>query len=85
MSQLCLPHFDLEFPSLPMRALLLKRCNCDAAAKVPLATHKDIDEAIDAAVAAAPAMAAMAAYERKAVLEKVSDHINAQVSFLQAQ
>nr|5MZ5_A Chain A, ALDH21) [Physcomitrium patens]5MZ5_B Chain B, ALDH21) [Physcomitrium patens]5MZ5_C Chain C, ALDH21) [Physcomitrium patens]5MZ5_D Chain D, ALDH21) [Physcomitrium patens]5MZ8_A Chain A, aldehyde dehydrogenase 21 [Physcomitrium patens]5MZ8_B Chain B, aldehyde dehydrogenase 21 [Physcomitrium patens]5MZ8_C Chain C, aldehyde dehydrogenase 21 [Physcomitrium patens]5MZ8_D Chain D, aldehyde dehydrogenase 21 [Physcomitrium patens]5N5S_A Chain A, Aldehyde dehydrogenase 21 (ALDH21) [Physcom len=43
----------------------------DVAAKVPQATHKDIDDAIDAAVAAAPAMAAMGAYERKAVLEKV--------------
>lgn len=36
-----------------------------------LATHKDIDEAINAAVKATPAMAAMASYERKAVLEKV--------------
>lgn len=45
---------------------------CDyAAARVPLATHEDIDGAINAAVAAAPAMAAMAAYERKAILEKV--------------
>lgn len=43
-----------------------------AAAKVQLATHKDIDEAIDAAVKAQPAMGAMASYERKAVLEKVS-------------
>lgn len=41
------------------------------AAKVQLATHKDIDEAISAAVKATPAMAAMASYERKAVLEKV--------------
>lgn len=48
----------------------------DAAAKVPLATHKDIDEAIDAAVAAAPAMAAMGAYERKEVLTKVSVCVN---------
>lgn len=46
-----------------------------AAAKVPQATHKDIDDAIDAAVAAAPAMAAMGAYERKAVLEKVGAYL----------
>lgn len=39
---------------------------------MPLATHKDIDAAINAAVAAAPAMAAIGAYERKMVLEKVS-------------
>lgn len=45
---------------------------CDAGAKVQLATHNDVDEAIDAAVAAAPAMAALGAYERKAILEKVS-------------
>jgi len=43
----------------------------EVAAKVQLATHKDIDEAISAAVKATPAMAAMASYERKAVLEKV--------------
>jgi acyl-CoA reductase-like NAD-dependent aldehyde dehydrogenase len=41
------------------------------AAKVQLATHDDVDAAIDAAVAATPAMAALAAYERKAILEKV--------------
>ncbi|KAG0625110.1 hypothetical protein M758_2G028700 [Ceratodon purpureus] len=39
-------------------------------AKVPLATHDDVDKAIDAAVAAAPAMAALGAFERKAILEK---------------
>jgi acyl-CoA reductase-like NAD-dependent aldehyde dehydrogenase len=39
-------------------------------AKVQLATHDDVDKAIDAAVAAAPAMAALGAFERKAILEK---------------
>lgn len=46
---------------------------CDPGAQVQLATHDDVDKAIDAAVAAAPAMAALGAYERKAILEKVSD------------
>lgn len=45
---------------------------CDPAAQVQLATHNDVDEAIDAAVATAPAMAALGAYERKSILEKVS-------------
>ena len=45
---------------------------CDAGAKVQLATHDDVDKAIDAAVATAPAMAALGAYERKGILEKVS-------------
>jgi acyl-CoA reductase-like NAD-dependent aldehyde dehydrogenase len=40
-------------------------------AQVQIATHKDVDEAIDAAVAAAPAMAALGAFERKSILEKV--------------
>jgi acyl-CoA reductase-like NAD-dependent aldehyde dehydrogenase len=39
---------------------------------VTLATHDDVNKAIDAAVAAAPAMAALGAYERKGILEKVS-------------
>lgn len=46
------------------------------AAKVQLATHDDVDAAIDAAVAATPAMAALAAYERKAILEKVTENRN---------
>jgi acyl-CoA reductase-like NAD-dependent aldehyde dehydrogenase len=45
---------------------------CDAGAQVTLATHDDVNKAIDAAVAAAPAMAALGAYERKGILEKVS-------------
>lgn len=40
-------------------------------AQCALATHKDIDAAIDAAEKAFPAVAAMASYERKQVLEKV--------------
>ncbi|BFI19559.1 hypothetical protein MPTK1_7g04495 [Marchantia polymorpha subsp. ruderalis] len=40
-------------------------------AKVPLATPEDIEEAIQACVGAAPAMAAMPSYQRKAVLKKV--------------
>nr|ACT10822.1 aldehyde dehydrogenase [Syntrichia caninervis] len=42
----------------------------EVGAKVQLATHDDVDKAIDAAVAAAPAMAALGAFERKAILEK---------------
>ncbi|KAL3682929.1 hypothetical protein R1sor_000951 [Riccia sorocarpa] len=40
-------------------------------AKVPLATAEDIEEAIQSCVKAAPAMAAMPSYQRKAVLKKV--------------
>ena len=41
-----------------------------------LATHDDVDKAIDAAVAAAPAMAALGAFERKAILEKVRNYFS---------
>jgi acyl-CoA reductase-like NAD-dependent aldehyde dehydrogenase len=40
-------------------------------AKVQLATHQDIDQAIDAAVKAQPAMAALGSYERKTILLQV--------------
>ncbi|CAM6051421.1 unnamed protein product [Sphagnum compactum] len=40
-------------------------------AKVQLATHQDIDQAIDAAVKAQPAMGALGSYERKAILLQV--------------
>ncbi|EFJ17837.1 hypothetical protein SELMODRAFT_420552 [Selaginella moellendorffii] len=42
-----------------------------AAAKVPLASPEDIEEAIQECVKAAPAMAALPSYERKAVLRKI--------------
>jgi acyl-CoA reductase-like NAD-dependent aldehyde dehydrogenase len=40
-------------------------------AKVQLATHQDIDQAIAAAVKAQPAMGALGSYERKAILLQV--------------
>ncbi len=40
-------------------------------AKVQLATHQDIDQAIDAAVKAQPAMGALGSYERKTILLQV--------------
>eukprot|EP00250_Pteridium_aquilinum_P001226 c11433_g1_i1 orf=512-3865(-) len=66
------PFYIANKPLYPNSKLdVLNKYTCKVFAQCALADHKDIDAAIDAAEKAFPAVAAMASYERKQVLEKV--------------
>ncbi|KAH7438383.1 hypothetical protein KP509_04G012500 [Ceratopteris richardii] len=66
------PFYIANKPLYPNSNLdVINKYNGKVFAKCALATHNDIDAAIDAAQKAFPAVAAMASYERKQVLETV--------------